>query len=161
VFDRDDNAATELPEPLPKPSHIPSAPAQQNRTNAVADQTTSVIGDDLTVIGDGVTIICKSTLVIAGNVSGNINGDWVTVAETGKVQGTIAARAISVYGQVRGELRATTVTLHATAHVDSDILQMNLVIAEGAQFDGRVLKAQSEGELQPLMIEASDPARNP
>lgn len=43
----------------------------------------------------------------------------------------------------------------------SDILQMNLVIAEGAQFDGRVEKAQSEAELQPLVIEASGPAQQP
>lgn len=158
MFNRNSIADTSSPESLPKPSQIPSTLTQNISAEPTVGQTTSVIGDDLTVIGEGITIICKSTLVIAGDVSGDINGDWVTIAETGRVQGIIAARAVSVYGQVHGTLRATTVTLHATARVDSDILQMNLVIAEGAHFNGRVQKAQSEAELQPLVIEASDPA---
>ncbi len=157
MFNRKRIADTGSPESRPKPSQIPSTLTQNISAEPAVSQTTSVIGDDLTVIGEGITIICKSTLVIAGDVSGDINGDWVTVAETGRVQGIIAARAVSVYGQVHGALRATTVTLHATARVEGDILQMNLVIAEGAHFDGRVQKAQSEAELQPLVIEASDP----
>jgi len=148
------------PETLPKPA--PAASSTEGNTGAtlVTDPATSVIGADLAVIGEGVTIVCKSTLVIAGEVPGDINGDWVTVAETGEVQGTIAARAVSVYGQVYGALRATTVTLHASARVNGDIAQMHLVIAEGAQFDGGVKRAQAESELQPV-LEACDPAAAP
>jgi cytoskeletal protein CcmA (bactofilin family) len=158
VFNRKRNADCSSPESRPKPSQIPNTLTQNVSAEPAINQATSVIGNDLTVTGEGVTIICKSTLVIAGDVSGDINGNWVTVAETGRVQGTIAARAISVYGQVHGPLRATTVTLHATARVESDILQMNLIIAEGAHFNGRVQKAQSEAEVQPVGIEASNPA---
>ncbi len=158
MFNRKRIADASSPGSRPEPSQIPGRLTQTISAKPAISQATSVIGNDLTVTGEGVTIICKTTLVIAGDVSGDINGNWVTVAETGRVQGTIAARAISVYGQVHGPLRATTVTLHATARVESDILQMNLVIAEGAHFNGRVQKAESEAEVQPVRIEASNPA---
>ena len=67
------------------------------------------------------------------------------------------ARAISVYGQVYGAQRATTVTLHTTARVNCDILQMHLIVAEGAQFDGKVQNARTEAEL-PLVLDAPDQA---
>ncbi len=158
MFNRKRIADASSPGSRPEPSQIPGTRTQTISAEPAINQATSVIGNDLTVTGEGVTIICKSTLVIAGDVSGDINGNWVTVAETGRVQGTIAARAVSIYGQVHGPLRATTVTLHATARVESDILQMNLIIAEGAHFNGRVQKAQSEAEVQPVGIEASNPA---
>ncbi len=110
----------------------------------------SVIGPDLTIIGQKITLVCKSTLIVTGEILGDINGKEVTVGDTGKVTGTITARNISVHGQVRGALRAESVTLHATAHIDGDIVQKNLVIAEGAKFDGRVRAATDPSELEPI-----------
>jgi len=157
MLQRNFGADTTSPETLPRPVAAAKEPAKYNGADPAANHAASVIGTDLTVIGNGVTLISQSTLVIAGEVSGDANGDWVTVAETGKVQGTITARAVSVYGQVHGALRATTVTLHSTARVNCDILQIHLIIAEGAQFDGNVQKARSEAEL-PLLVEAPDQA---
>lgn len=161
MLKRNFSTDTNSPDTLPKPFPAPHSPTANTGANLAANQAASVIGPDHTVIGDGLTIICKSTLVIAGEVSGDINSDWVTVAETGKVQATISARAVSVDGEVYGELRATTVTLHASARVNSDILQMHLVIAEGAHFDGSVQRAQTEAELQPLLDEVPNPTAAP
>jgi len=157
VLQRNSGADSTSPETPPRPAAAATGTAEYSGADPAANHAASIIGTDLTLIGNGVTLICQSTLVIAGEVSGDINGDWVTVAETGKVQGTITARAISVYGQVHGALRATTVTLHATARVNCNILQMHLVVAEGAQFDGKVQNARTEAEL-PLVLDAPDQA---
>jgi cytoskeletal protein CcmA (bactofilin family) len=113
-----------------------------------------VIAPDLTIIGQKITLVCKSTLMITGEVVGDINGDDVTVGETGKVTGTITARSISLHGEVKGALRGETVALHSTARLEGDIVQKNLVIAEGAHFDGRVRGAKDASELRPEL----DPA---
>jgi cytoskeletal protein CcmA (bactofilin family) len=116
-----------------------------------AAKQASVIGPDLAIVGEKITLVCKSSLVIAGEVSGDIHGDDVTVGQTGKVTGTVSARSITVHGEINGILRAETVALHQTARITGDIVQKNLVIAEGAQFDGRVRSAKEPSEWQPVL----------
>jgi cytoskeletal protein CcmA (bactofilin family) len=114
-----------------------------------ASKQTSVIGSDLAIVGEKITLVCKSSLVISGDVAGDIHGDDVTVGQSGKVTGTVIARAITVHGEINGSLRAETVALHQTARISGDIVQKNLVIAEGAQFDGRVRSAKDASDWQP------------
>ncbi len=66
-------------------------------------------------------------------MTGDIHGDEVTVGETGKVTGSVNARNLTVHGAINGQLRAETVALHNTARISGDIVQKNLIIAEGAQ----------------------------
>jgi cytoskeletal protein CcmA (bactofilin family) len=111
----------------------------------------SVIGPDLAIVGQKITLVCQTSLVIAGEVSGDVHGDDVTVGETGKVTGTVSARNLSVHGEINGQLRAETVALYSTARINGDIMQKNLVIAEGAQFDGRVRSAKDASDWQPVL----------
>jgi cytoskeletal protein CcmA (bactofilin family) len=123
--------------------------ARASTSGSIPGKQASVIGPDLSIIGQKITLVCKSTLVVTGEVVGNINGGEVTVGDTGKVTGTITARNITVDGQVNGALKAETVSLHATAKIDGDIVQKNLVIAEGAKFDGSVRAAKDPSEFEP------------
>jgi len=111
----------------------------------------SVIGPELAIVGQKITLVTQAALIVAGEVTGDIHGEEITVAETGKVTGNIAARNLSVHGQVHGSLRAETVSLAATARIDGEIIQKNLVIAEGAQFDGRVRSARDPADWQPVL----------
>ena len=69
-------SARGFPPPSSSPMMTPSMPA-------------SVIGPDLAIVGQKITLVCKSTLMVTGEVSGDIHGDDVTVGETGKVTGTV------------------------------------------------------------------------
>lgn len=111
----------------------------------------SVIGADLAIVGQKITLVCQGALVVAGEVSGDIHGDDVTVGETGKVHGTVSARNLTIHGEVDGELRGETVALHSSARINGDIVQKNLVIAEGARFDGRVRSAKDASDWQPVL----------
>ena len=111
----------------------------------------SVIGADLAIVGQKITLVCQSALVVAGEVSGDIHGDDVTVGETGKVNGTVSARNLSIHGEINGQLRGETVALYSTARINGDIVQKHLVIAEGAQFDGRVRSAKDASDWQPVL----------
>ena len=114
----------------------------------------SIIGSDLVIMGEKITVITRARLVVDGEVRGDINGKEVVIGRTGKVTGTVAANTIDVHGHVHGAVKAQSVTLHSTAHVDGDIHNQVLKISEGAIFDGRVRRAKDASELTPIL----DPA---
>ena len=120
----------------------PRPPVPAGFVPAPGSRPVSIIGSDLSIVGQKITLVCKSTLMVIGEVYGDINGSEVTVGDTGKVIGTITARSITVHGKVQGRTAGRTVTLHPTAHIDGDIIQKNLVIAEGAKFDGQRARRQ-------------------
>lgn len=149
----------------PEPPKFPAAPlgaAQPPRPQAPSgfvpapgSRPVSIIGSDLAIVGQKITLVCQGALVVIGEVLGDINGDEVTIGDTGKVTGTITARSITVHGKVKGALRGETVALHPTAHIEGDVLQKNLIIAEGAKFDGRVRVATDPSEIKPMLDAAA------
>ncbi len=113
------------------------------------DTPTSVLGQDITISGQQLVLKTKGSLLIAGQIQGDVHGESVTVGETGSVSGTITARTITVQGEVRGALKGSAVILNATSRVDGDIVKQTLAIAEGAQFDGSVRRAKDVSEVTP------------
>jgi cytoskeletal protein CcmA (bactofilin family) len=128
---------------------VPQRPAGSPFDRAATTTGTSVIGTDLTIMGEKITIISQNHLTIDGDVHGDISGKQVVIGEEGSVIGTVNAEAIEVRGGIKGAIRAKTVTLHPTAHVEGDITHKTLSISEGAQFDGRVRRAKDDAELTP------------
>jgi cytoskeletal protein CcmA (bactofilin family) len=119
--------------------------------SAAAEPISSVIGNDLTLLGENITIISKKKLHVSGDVRGNVHGKQVIITESGSVRGTVSAEGIEVKGKVHGSIRAVNVALRSTAVVDGDIVQNSLAIAEGARFDGRVIRANETAELMPVL----------
>lgn len=110
---------------------------------------TSVLGPDITIIGQQLVLKTKGSLLIAGQIQGDVHGESVTVGESGSVTGTITARTIIIQGEARGALKGSQVILHASSRVDGDIIKQTLSIAEGAQFDGSVRRAKDIAEVTP------------
>ena len=137
------------------------------------DTPTSVLGQDITISGQQLVLKTKGSLLIAGHIQGDVHGESVTVGETGSVTGTITARTITVQGEVRGALKGSAVILNNTSRVDGDIVKQTLAIAEGAQFDGSVRRANSRiaamlyacrlsasprmSEVEPVEVDGSTP----
>ena len=70
----------------------------------------------------------------------------------------MSARNLSIHGEINGQLRGETVALYATARINGDIVQKHLVIAEGAQFDGRVRSAKDASDWEPNLDDEHHPA---
>jgi len=94
----------------------------------------SILGSDLTVIGD---IKTKGDVHIDGRVDGNITASGVIIGEKGSVIGKIIARSARIRGNVTGKIDATKIELTETASVKADLTQDQLIIANGAFFDGK------------------------
>ena len=152
-----DTTKNGLPQPKPGPTPLGAA-AQPNRPSTspfekstASTSGTSVIGTDLTILGDRITIISANKLQVDGDVRGNVHGKQVVITEEGSVVGMVCAEAIEVRGGVRGSIRAVTVKLQAGAQVEGDITHQKLMIAEGAEFDGRVKLTKDASELMPVL----------
>ena len=149
--------AVPMPNATFTPTMTPPAPPALSEAPAA---NLSIIGADLVILGDKITVITKARLLVDGEVRGDINGQEVIVGKSGKVTGTVAANSIEVHGHVYGAVKAQSVTLHPTAHVDGDIYNQILKISEGAVFDGRVRRAKDPAELVPNLDPSTFSTKN-
>ena len=103
-----------------------------------AERPTSILGPDITIIGQQLVLKTKGSLLIQGQIQGDVHGEMVTVDHGANVNGVVTARTIAVQGEVKGALKGSAVILHASAVVDADVVHQTLSIAEGAHFEGSV-----------------------
>lgn len=134
----------------PPPSYRQDAPrANGSSPQASGGTAQSILGADIGVAGQHVVIVTRSSLLVAGTIYGDINGDEIVISDTGSVNGSITARAIVIHGHVAGALKASSITLTSSARVQGDIVKEVLIINEGAHFDGSVRRAKDASEVAP------------
>ncbi|MGB9772799.1 MAG: bactofilin family protein [Bacteroidota bacterium] len=98
--------------------------------------------DELNFIAGGTIIEGKistlGSLRIDGKVKGNITvGEGIAVGATGEVEGTLAAKNVTIGGKIVGNITAAEkLTLEQHARVRGDIRAAVLIVDEGAIFDG-------------------------
>ncbi len=99
--------------------------------------------EETTIISKGVKIEGKITSSGNIRVDGEIQGDIfcesnMTIGEDAKVDGQINANTITIGGKVSGIVRAKeNLILDSKSNLKGDIYTKNLVIEEGAKFDGK------------------------
>jgi len=103
-----------------------------------ATGTTATIGESVVIVGD---VSGKEDLLINGSVEGDINfrENDIVVGEKGKVSANVAAKNITVEGEVKGELRASVqVQIRPSGRVSGDIRAPRVILDDGCQFKGSV-----------------------
>lgn len=96
------------------------------------------------LIGKGITVRGEITgtgdLHVAGRMEGKVNLSGTLVVEDGaEVEADVAATAIVVGGQVRGNLMASArIELLASGRIQGSCRARSLVVREGALLNGKV-----------------------
>ena len=101
-------------------------------------RNTATIGKEVKVVGQ---IFTKEDLNVDGNVEGTIEAtdNKVTVGTTGRVQASVKAREVVIFGQVQGNVDAADrVDIRREAKLIGDITTARISIEDGALFKGRV-----------------------
>ena len=112
----------------------PEVPTKKSSSPSRSSSVPSILGSDLIITGD---IKTDGDIQIDGRLDGNIKAGNVTIGEQGAVNGKITAATVHVRGKVTGKVDAGTVDLSETANVQADLIQDQLMIANGAFFDGK------------------------
>ena len=127
----DNRPAMPLAEPAPAPSAEPAA-----RTRP---RPASLLAQNLVVEG---SLQSDSEVQIDGLVRGDVRVERLTIGETGRIEGQVAAETAEVRGRVVGAIIAKQVRLFSSASVEGDITAEQLAIEPGASFEGRSIKLQ-------------------
>ena len=108
----------------------------------------------VTSVGHGVVVTGLLTasehVIIDGTVDGEVlMPDYgVAVSLTGRIKGEVCARTITVLGLVEGALTASSlIELRSTAVVTGRLAAPNVLIEEGARFNGGVAPDKTDAAL--------------
>ncbi|MEL6688161.1 MAG: polymer-forming cytoskeletal protein [Pseudomonadota bacterium] len=101
-----------------------------NRGSAVP----TLLSQDLVITGDLKT---DGEIQVDGRLDGNLTAGKVTIGENGAVNGKIIATTVVIRGKVTGKIDASSIELSETANVQADLIQDNLIVANGAFLDGK------------------------
>jgi cytoskeletal protein CcmA (bactofilin family) len=111
--------------------NMPMAEASRSSTGRAS--APSIISADLRITGD---LECSGDIQIDGVVNGDIQSRNIVIGEGAAVTGSLQAETVQVFGKLIGQIKADTVALERTAHVEGDILHKTLAISQGAFLEG-------------------------
>lgn len=100
-------------------------------------------GELSTIIGKGTNVkgslTVRNSLRVDGKIKGDIAAsDTIIIGKEGAVEGQVKAKHILMGGKVVGNIVASgKVFLETTASIDGDISALQLVVDEGAHFNGK------------------------
>ena len=95
----------------------------------------NMVSEGTNIIG---TLKTTSDIRIAGNVDGEAKVDGkIIIASSGHIEGNIESEYADIAGRVEGEVHvASKLVLRQSAVVEGDLYAQNLVVEEGATFNG-------------------------
>jgi cytoskeletal protein CcmA (bactofilin family) len=102
------------------------------------------IGTSVDLDGD---LTCDEDVTFEGRLTGSIHVREATfvVAQVARVEASIRAARVIVHGTVQGSISAEQrIELAGTAVVTGDLRAIQVVITDGAQFNGRVDMARPD-----------------
>lgn len=118
-------------------SNNPTVDDSKKASSAPAPRVSSapsILGRDLIITGD---IKTDGDVQIDGRVDGNVHAGNITIGEQGIINGKVVAKSVHVRGKITGKVDAGSIELAETANVQADLVQDQLMIANGAFFDGK------------------------
>ena len=109
-----------------------------HRVPEVNTGSAATIGKAVKIVGD---IFTKEDLNVDGDVEGKIESveNKITIGTTGRVQASVKAREVVIFGQVQGNVEATDkVDIRREAKLVGDITTARISIEDGALFKGSI-----------------------
>ena len=100
------------------------------------NKTKSVLVSGVKIKGN---ITEKGSIIIDGEVNGNINAELVETFENSQINGNIESKKTLIGGKLKGDINSDSVHIRKTADVDGTIKQKTLSIEEGS-----ILKIKTE-----------------
>lgn len=129
--------STYPPHPPERTASPPAAPASAPNPT-VAPAAATVIGARVKLVGD---LSGDEDILINGRVEGKIRVDRKVVVSTGaEIEGDVQAKSVVIGGRINGQVTAADrAELLASGRVQGNVHAPRIVMAEGAQIQGRVV----------------------
>lgn len=155
MFDRAKNKPVATPAKAPDTSPSPSVP----NTPATA-RSAAMIGPSISIKGE---VSGEEDLHIQGKVEGtiNLNGNQVSVGDSGKVHADICAKEVRIDGEVTGDISANEmVVISKSGNVRGNIVAPRVTLEDGANFKGSIDMDPSAAATGAAPLSAKQPANS-
>ena len=117
----------------------------KNESSKLEAHLETVVGAESSFQGN---LRSKGSVRIDGKIEGGVSAEGVIIGERGEVQGDISARTVVVGGKITGNIHATeSLELLTKSQVFGDLHAPQLLIAEGAVFEGSCLMASEKAKI--------------
>ena len=117
-------------------------------------------GDSVNIIGAGTRIEGTMTVPNSVNISGEFQGtltvaETLTINRTGVIHGVVQAKNTELWGRLEGDLICTgRVELGENAVLIGNLTAKELVVQQGAIFDGQSTMSQEAVQAKPVAPKA-------
>ena len=155
MFDLAKNKPAATPAKAPDTSPSPSVP----NTPATA-RSAAMIGPSISIKGE---VSGEQDLHIQGKVEGtiNLNGNQVSVGDSGKVHADIRAKEVRIDGEVTGDISANEmVVISKSGSVRGNIVAPRVTLEDGANFKGNIDMDSSAAATGAAPLSARQPANS-
>ena len=122
---------------------VRSEPATATRTTVSQTGAQAMIGESIVMKGE---LSGEEDLVIHGRIEGTINlkSNSVTIGKGGRVKADVNAKAITVEGEIQGDLVAQeSIVVKQSGHVQGNLVAPRVILEDGARFKGSIDMEQS------------------
>ena len=103
----------------------------------MVNKTKSVLVSDTKIKGN---ITEKESIIIDGEVDGNINAELVETFENSNIKGNITSKNTFIGGKLKGDINSDRVHIRKSADVEGLIKHKTLLIKEGSVLKIKVEK---------------------
>jgi cytoskeletal protein CcmA (bactofilin family) len=126
----------------------------KNKNPLAPQALLNLIGTGTIIKGD---IQCNGDIRIDGSVKGKMEvRQKLVIGESGIVQGDVDAANVSVSGVITGNIKCQeTAIFHATSQVTGDIHTKQIIIEQGAIFNGQCKMGAESLRSKPIQKEGS------
>lgn len=108
---------------------------QNESAGAPAERRRSVLHEGITITGNWTS---DGIVEFGGTIIGDLTVDTLVVVKSGRIEGNVRARNVTLEGTLNGSVSAITVTLKPSAEVTADISCESIAIDSGARIDGKL-----------------------
>ena len=109
----------------------------KNNVSPVVPLNRSEINEDVRIRG---TITVSESLIMAGQLDGDIEANTLHVASSAIITGEVTAQSVTIDGRVLGTIVADKVYLSATAYFEGQLHCKDVAIDNGAYVNAKFTK---------------------
>lgn len=117
---------------------------------ADSDTISSIIDRKMTITGE---LRFQGKARIDGTVNGNIEGDYLILSQSGRINGDIKVATFVCHGTMEGNVTTDTLTARKSSTIHGKVSATKLVVEPGASLYSEV-KTSSGDEPEPIISES-------
>ena len=116
-------------------THLGIAKSKENNMNDSSKSVTSYISSDIKIDGN---IDSTGTILISGQITGNVKASNLTIETSGVISGNVKANDTELLGTQKGNISSKKLAILDGAKLRGNITCEDLIVEHGSDITGKI-----------------------